>query len=95
MSLNRTEIEAIAHLARLGLDSAEMESFGRSLSDILEMVEQIRSVNTEGTEPLAHPLEMAARLRADEVSETNQRERFQQTAPAVERGCYLVPRVVE
>ena len=95
MSLNRTEIEAIAHLARLGLDRAEMESFGRSLSDILEMVEQIRSVNTEGAEPLAHPLEMAARLRADEVSEPNQRERFQQTAPAVERGCYLVPRVVE
>jgi aspartyl-tRNA(Asn)/glutamyl-tRNA(Gln) amidotransferase subunit C len=95
MSLNSTEIEAIAYLARLGLDPAEAASFGRSLSDILEMVAQIKSVDTGAVEPLAHPLEMAARLRADEITESDQRERFQQTAPAVERGCYLVPRVVE
>jgi aspartyl-tRNA(Asn)/glutamyl-tRNA(Gln) amidotransferase subunit C len=95
MSLNRTEIEAIAHLARLGLEPAEIESFGKSLSDILGLVEQIRSVDTDAVEPLAHPLDVPARLRADEVTEANQRNRFQQTAPAVERGCYLVPRVVD
>lgn len=95
MSLDSTEIERVAGLARLALDPAEAASLQRSLSGILEMVERIKSVDTSAVEPLAHPLEMPARLRPDEITEPDRRDRFQQVAPAVESGCYLVPRVVE
>mgnify|MGYP001468082052 FL=1 len=55
----------------------------------------MQAVDTEGVEPLAHPLEATQRLRADVVSETNQREAYQAIAPAVENGLYLVPKVIE
>ncbi|MEE3214369.1 MAG: Asp-tRNA(Asn)/Glu-tRNA(Gln) amidotransferase subunit GatC, partial [Pseudomonadota bacterium] len=62
---------------------------------ILEMVDQLQAVDTEGVAPLAHPLDATQRLRADEVTETDQRDDFQRCAPQVENGLYLVPRVVE
>ena len=52
-------------------------------------------VDTAGIVPMAHPLDQVQRLRADVVTETNQREQFQAIAPQVEAGLYLVPKVIE
>ncbi len=95
MPLEKADIEKIAHLARLKIEAEDIPLYARHLSGILELVEQMNEVNTEGVEPMAHPLEMSQRLRPDEVTETNQREKFQKIAPQVEAGLYLVPKVIE
>ncbi|HED52458.1 MAG TPA: Asp-tRNA(Asn)/Glu-tRNA(Gln) amidotransferase subunit GatC [Gammaproteobacteria bacterium] len=95
MSLDQDTIRRIARLARLGVDEAENETYARSLSDIFAFVEQLNAVDTTGIEPMAHPLDASQRLRPDAVTEENQRDRFQQVAPRVESGLYLVPRVIE
>lgn len=95
MSLSPEQVEAVAHLARLAVDEKRIPDYSRDLSRILEMVEQMQAVDTSAVEPMAHPLDMAQRMRPDEVTESNQRERFQAIAPAVEDGVYLVPRVIE
>ncbi|WP_192036560.1 Asp-tRNA(Asn)/Glu-tRNA(Gln) amidotransferase subunit GatC [Halomonas sp. YLGW01] len=95
MALEPQDVQRAAHLARLGLDETEANRYVDDLTRILKMVDQLQAVDTDGVAPLAHPLDATQRLRADEVTETDQRERFQQNAPAVESGLYLVPRVVE
>ena len=95
MSLDKSEVQKIAWLARLAIDEQDISNYSDELSSILDLVERMSSVDTEGIEPLAHPLDLAARLRADEVTETNQREHFQKQAPLTENGCYLVPKVIE
>ena len=95
MSLDTEAVARIAHLARLGVEPGEFQNYARNLSDILAFVEQLNAVDTGGVEPLAHPMEASQRLRPDEVTETDQRERFQRIAPRVEAGLYLVPKVIE
>ncbi|MCB1868777.1 MAG: Asp-tRNA(Asn)/Glu-tRNA(Gln) amidotransferase subunit GatC [Gammaproteobacteria bacterium] len=95
MSLERSDVEKIAHLARLAVSSDELDSVAGDLSTILQLVEQMNAVNTDGVIPMAHPLHMAQRLRPDEVSEIDERDHFQSIAPATENGLYLVPRVIE
>ncbi|WP_296263117.1 Asp-tRNA(Asn)/Glu-tRNA(Gln) amidotransferase subunit GatC [Pseudomonas sp. UBA6562] len=95
MALERCDVEKIAHLARLGLDEAELPRTTDALNSILGLVDQMQSVDTDGIEPLAHPLEASQRLRADQVTEHNQRDRYQAVAPATENGLYLVPKVIE
>ena len=95
MSLLPKDVEKIAHLARLEINSSEMESYVNSLSNILALVEKMNLVDTEGVEPMAHPQDCVLRLREDVVTESNQRENFQKIAPKTEKGLYLVPRVVE
>jgi aspartyl-tRNA(Asn)/glutamyl-tRNA(Gln) amidotransferase subunit C len=95
MSLDSQDVRKIAYLARLRVEDSENELYARNLSDILAFVEQLNAVDTRGIEPMAHPLDACQRLRADEVSETDQREQFQRIAPKVEAGLYLVPKVIE
>ncbi len=95
MSIDAAEVAKIAHLARLAVSDQDSETHARNLSNILEFVERLSAVDTQGVEALAHPLDMTQRLRPDEVSEDNQRERFQAIAPATDKGHYLVPRVIE
>lgn len=95
MSLERSDVEKIAHLARLAVSEDELDAVTSDLSNILHLVAQMEAVDTAGVEPMAHPLHMAQRLRPDEVSETDQREKFQAIAPLTEAGLYLVPRVIE
>ncbi|MCB1850902.1 MAG: Asp-tRNA(Asn)/Glu-tRNA(Gln) amidotransferase subunit GatC [Gammaproteobacteria bacterium] len=95
MSLQRSDVENIAHLARLAVNDAELDAVAADLSTILRLVEQMNVVDTTGVVPMAHPLQMSQRLRPDEVSETDQRDRFQTIAPATEKGLYLVPKVIE
>ncbi len=95
MSIDSSEIEKIAWLARLLLDQDDIPGSIHDMGEILALVEQMNSVDTSGIEPLAHPMDIKARLRADEITERDQREHFQQNAPIVEDGHYLVPRVIE
>jgi aspartyl-tRNA(Asn)/glutamyl-tRNA(Gln) amidotransferase subunit C len=95
MSLDKTDVVKIAHLARLAVADDDLEHYAAELSSILDLVEQMKAVDTSGVEPMAHPLHMAQRLRPDQVTESNQREHFQQIAPATQDGLYLVPKVIE
>jgi aspartyl-tRNA(Asn)/glutamyl-tRNA(Gln) amidotransferase subunit C len=95
MSLKKEDIEKIAHLARLGIDDKDVPEYARNLSSILDLVEQMNATDTEGVLPMAHPLDAQQRLRADEVTEKNQRDYFQENAPEVESGLFLVPKVIE
>lgn len=99
MSLTLSDIDRIANLARLELQSDEASRMLGQINGFFDIVEQMRAVNTEGVEPLAHPVaaiqDVALRLREDVASEPDQREANQRSAPAVEHGLFLVPRVIE
>lgn len=95
MSLVKSDVEKIAHLARLAIDESAIPDYARDLNNILSLVEQMSAVNTDGISPMAHPLDAVQRLRDDVVSETDQRELFQSIAPKTEAGVYLVPKVIE
>lgn len=95
MSLDRQDVVNIAHLARLAIEEKDIPEYARNLSNILQLVEQMSAIDTTGVSAMAHPLDTAQRLRADEVTESNQRELFQAIAPATEDGLYLVPKVIE
>jgi aspartyl-tRNA(Asn)/glutamyl-tRNA(Gln) amidotransferase subunit C len=95
MALSREEVLKIAHLARLRISDAEATAYAGQLARILDLVEQMQAVNTDGVAPMAHPTDRPLRLREDAVTETNQRDKFLGLAPATEAGLYLVPKVIE
>jgi len=102
MSLTTLDIQRIANLARLALQPDEEARMLDKINNFFGIVEQISAVDTKGVVPMAHPVdamrnrpEIALRLRADIVNEPNQREVNQQSAPAVENGLFLVPKVIE
>lgn len=95
MSLGPDDVKNIAHLARLKIDENAIDDYASNLSSILDLVEQMNSIDTADVLPMAHPQEVAQRLRDDLVSEQNQREQFQKIAPQTEAGLYLVPKVIE
>ena len=99
MALTPDDIRRISHLARLELQPHESERMLAQINDFSGIVEAMRAVDTTGVEPLAHPVaafeDVQLRLREDAVTETDQREANQRSAPAVERGLFLVPKVIE
>lgn len=99
MSLTSSDIARIANLARLELHSDEAERIQAQMNSFFSIVEAMRAVDTSGLEPMAHPVaaiqDVTLRLREDRVSEPNQREANQRSAPAVDRGLFLVPKVIE
>ncbi|AZZ90841.1 Asp-tRNA(Asn)/Glu-tRNA(Gln) amidotransferase subunit GatC [Hahella sp. KA22] len=95
MTIQSEQLETIAKLARLETPGDQVAKLTRDLGQILDFVEQMQKVDTSAVEPLSNPLEMTQRLRKDEVTESNQREKFQAIAPATENGLYLVPKVID
>ena len=99
MALTQRDIERVAQLARLELRPDETGHTLNQFNGFFKLVEQMDAINTDGVEPLAHPAavlgEVALRLRDDIASEPNQREASQRSAPAVENGLFLVPKVIE
>lgn len=95
MSLDKEQVQHIATLARLQLADAEIADVVVKLSSIVDFVDQLQAAPTDDVLPMAHPLNMSQRLRADEITESDQRDHMQRNAPAVEDGYYLVPRVIE
>ena len=95
MSLTYDEVKKIAHLARLNLSEKDISFYTPQLSRILDFVEQMNKIDTSQIEPLAHPLDISQRLRPDEVTEPNLREKYQVIAPQIEAGLYIVPKVID
>jgi len=95
MSLDKTDVEKIAHLARLAINENDIPGYVRDLSNIFNLVEHLSEADTNNILPMAHPLDAHQRLRPDVVTETNQRELFQSIAPETVDGLYLVPQVIE
>jgi len=95
MSLHKSDVEKIAHLARLSINDDDIPSYATNLSNILILVDQLNAADTNDILPMAHPLDAAQRLREDEVTETNQRDHLLKNAPKTTDGLFLVPKVIE
>jgi aspartyl-tRNA(Asn)/glutamyl-tRNA(Gln) amidotransferase subunit C len=99
MALTPHDVSRIAHLARLELSPAEQALMLDQLNGFFTIVEQMSAVDTRGVDPLYTPLSalqaVELRLRDDKVTEVDQREANQRSAPAVEEGLFLVPKVIE
>ena len=99
MALTPEDVGRIAHLARLELHPAEQAAMLTQLNDFFGIVEKMSAVDTSGIEPLYTPLsaiqQVPLRLRDDQVTETDNRSANQRSAPAVEDGLFLVPKVIE
>lgn len=95
MSIERADIEKVANLARLALSEEDIAETTDRINKVLGLVDQLQSANTDGVAPMAHPTDAVQVLRADTVSEENQRDAFQAVAPATEDGLYLVPKVID
>lgn len=95
MNIDRKLVETMADLAKLRLVEEDVADYIDSMTRILALVEQMQAADTEGVEPMAHPLDAIQRLRPDEVTESDQRDILQPLAPEVAEGLYLVPKVIE
>ena len=100
MSLDLNDVKRLARLAQLDLEEAQAGKTLDKLNGIFALVEQMRAVDTAGVEPLNHPIaayqkDIALPLREDKVTEPDRRDDYQQVAPAVQDGLYLVPKVIE
>ena len=99
MSLTPDQLQRIALLARIDVSAEEAQGVAERLNQVLGMIDQLQSVDTRGIEPMSHALDaqlsVRQRLRPDAVTEADRRDDYQQGAPAVEQGLYLVPKVIE
>jgi aspartyl-tRNA(Asn)/glutamyl-tRNA(Gln) amidotransferase subunit C len=95
MALTTRDVEYIAHLARLEVSDDELADYADKLTNIIDLVAQLGELDTTDVVPMAHPLDMKQRLRADEVTETDHRDEYQRNAAAASHGYYLVPKVIE
>ena len=95
MSITRKDIEHIAHLARLDVGEEEIPAYTEKLDKIIGFIDALDAAEIGDLVPMAHPLDMTQRLRADTVTETDQRDRYQENASDKQDGLYVVPRVVE
>ncbi len=95
MTITKSEIEHLCGLSKLNLDDDELPIYLQQMTDILEMIEQLQSADTNEIIPMAHPLDMHQRLREDIVTETNHRDIYQKNSSHVEEGFYKVPKVIE
>ena len=95
MSLSLDDVRRIALLARIEVTADEVVSVQEKLNGILGLIDEMQAVDTAGVEPMSHALDLAQRLRSDQVTETDHRAAFQAIAPQTEGGLYLVPKVIE
>ena len=95
VSLDKDQVQHIAMLARLSLEDDSSDEVVDKLSRIVDFVDQLSAAPTGDVQPMAHPLDAAQRLRADVVTEQNERDRYQQNATDVAEGYYLVPKVID
>ena len=95
MTFDKSEVSKIAELARLEITDEEIDDIGSRISEILLLIDQMQSVDTDSIVPMSHPLDGKQILRSDTVSEANKRDELQKLAPKVENGLFLVPKVIE
>ena len=94
MTIHQDDIAKLCRLAQIALDDGERAATHADLDKMIQMIDALQSIDTDGVDPLAHPLDAAQRLRADQVTEEVDRQHYQAGAPAVQDGLYLVPRVL-
>ncbi len=95
MRFTAENLQAIAHLARLSITPEEIESVQEKLSQVFELISGIQQVDTTNYVPMSNPHDALQLLRHDQVTEHIMRDEYQEIAPAVHNGCYLVPKVIE
>jgi aspartyl-tRNA(Asn)/glutamyl-tRNA(Gln) amidotransferase subunit C len=95
MDLAPDDIQRLAHLARIGLDADTANDVRAKLTAIFGLIDELQAIDTRGVEPMAHAQDVVLPLRDDVVTEPDLRTRYQQSAPAVADGLYLVPKVLE
>jgi aspartyl-tRNA(Asn)/glutamyl-tRNA(Gln) amidotransferase subunit C len=88
-------INDLAQLARININEEMVDDVADSITSILKLVDELQAADTKGVEPMSHPMDAVQRLRADTVTESDQRESLQSIAPAVEKGLFLVPKVLD
>lgn len=93
--MDSNELDKLCELAKLEVSPDEVRDSLAKLSGIVEFVDQLKAVDATSVTPMAHPMDLPQRLRADEVTERDEHARYQADAPLVERGLYLVPKVIE
>ena len=95
MSIEPSEIEKLATLSRIAINEETISEVSQRLGSVIELVDQLQAVNTDGVEAMSHPMQATQRLREDQVTELNRREALQAVAPETEDGLFLVPKVIE
>ena len=93
--MEASEIAKLAQLARINIEPEMVNEVTESIGRILDLVDQLQTADTTDVEPMTHPLDLVQRLRADVVTEINQRDELQAVAPAVDKGLFLVPKVID
>ena len=93
--MDSKEIGKLAQLARINIESDITDDVADNITRILSLVDQLQAADTDGVEPMSHPMDAIQHLRADSVTETDQRDALQAIAPAVEKGLFLVPKVID
>ena len=93
--MKRNDIAALGELARININEDLIDNVTKNINSVLALADELQQVNTDGVEPMYHPLDATQRLRADDVTESNQRDVLQTNAPATEAGLFLVPQVIE
>ena len=94
MTFDKSEVSKIAELARLEITHEEIDDIESRITEILLLIDQMQSVDTDSIVPMSHPLDGKQILRSDTVSEENHRDELQKLAPKVENGLFLVPKVI-
>lgn len=95
MALELDDVKRVARLARIAVTDEEARSALQELGGIFTLIEHMQAVDVSRIEPMSHAQDIILRLREDEVTEDNARERLLAVAPEVEAGLYLVPKVIE
>ena len=95
MGFNKSELTKVAQLARLQVTESEIEDVSERISEILRLIDQMQSINTDSVAPMSHPFDGTQVLRSDVITEQNSRDELQKLAPSVEKGLFLVPKVLE
>jgi aspartyl-tRNA(Asn)/glutamyl-tRNA(Gln) amidotransferase subunit C len=97
VALTPNDIQKLARLSRLAIakDSPQEKQTLERVNSVFNLIAQLEAVDLKGVEPLTHPQDMVLRLREDKVTETNRRDAIQSGSPAVEKGLFLVPKVIE
>ncbi len=95
MTISLADVHRIAHLARLEIDARQADDVRAKLDAIFALINELAAVDTTGVVPMAHAQDVMLPLREDRVTEVDRRAVYQQGAPAVENGLYLVPKVIE
>ena len=95
MKIDNEVILNIAELAQLEVKDEMVSQYADKMTDMLNLIEEMQSVNTDNIEPVSNPLDTVQTMREDKVTEKDLRDEYQAIAPEVDSGLYLVPRVVE